>query len=323
MRPIRSTLSALLIPLVTACSLPAALQASTVERAGSLAQVTVFDRTDGRALPLYWHEGELWVPGVPGHEFEVKVRNAQGRDMLAVVSVDGVNVVSGETAAPDQTGYVLSGWREYAIKGWRKSMERTAAFYFTPIQDSYAARTGRAGDVGVIGVAVFLRKLPPPPPVALGSTQPLTPPYPLRALPSDNGPRMKDSANSAEARDTLASAKPAAPALPSAATESTAGANAERAAKSASATGELRAADAARQESAKLGTGHGRSEYSVVRNVDFERATLNPQETIVIRYDSRINLERRGIIASRAPERTPRAFPAARDPAFVPDPPGF
>jgi hypothetical protein len=310
MQPVRSVLSALMIPLIAACSWPHTAQASAVDRAGSLAQITVFDRTDGKPLPLYWHEGELWVPGVPGHEFEVKVRNAQGRDMLAVVSVDGVNVVSGEAAAPEQTGYVLSGWREYSIQGWRKSLERTAAFYFTPMKDSYAARTGRAGDVGVIGVAVFLRKLPPPPVTT-------APPIPLRGMPQEDGPRMKDSADSAgsnAARDTLASTRPAASAPPPAA---------ESAAKSASATlGEQRAVSA-RQESAKLGTGHGRSEYSVVRNVPFERATVTPQETIVIRYDSRANLERRGIIATRAPERTPRAFPAARDPAFVPDPPGF
>ena len=41
------------------------------------------------------------------------------------------------------------------ITGWRKSLERTAAFYFTDLGDSYAARTGRPQNVGVIGVAVF------------------------------------------------------------------------------------------------------------------------------------------------------------------------
>jgi hypothetical protein len=50
------------------------------------------------------------------------------------------------------------------VKGWRKSLERTAAFYFTEIHDSYAARTGRPDHVGVIGVALFQRKRFEPPP---------------------------------------------------------------------------------------------------------------------------------------------------------------
>jgi hypothetical protein len=34
-------------------------------------------------------------------------------------------------------------------------MEQVAAFYFTALPDSYAARTGRPDNVGVIGVALF------------------------------------------------------------------------------------------------------------------------------------------------------------------------
>ena len=41
------------------------------------------------------------------------------------------------------------------IDGWRKSMDEVAAFYFTALPDSYAARTGRPDNVGVIGVALF------------------------------------------------------------------------------------------------------------------------------------------------------------------------
>ena len=41
------------------------------------------------------------------------------------------------------------------ITGWRKSLTEAAAFYFTALPDSYAARTDRPDNVGVIGVAVF------------------------------------------------------------------------------------------------------------------------------------------------------------------------
>ena len=132
---------------------------------GGLIDLSVYDRTEGKRLPVYWHEGRAYVVGKPGNEYQVSVKNRLREDILAVVSVDGVNVVSGETAHPSQTGYVLGSYRGYEILGWRKSLAETAAFYFTALPDSYAARTGRPDNVGVIGVAVFRRK-PEPQPVA-------------------------------------------------------------------------------------------------------------------------------------------------------------
>src|SRR5690606_1876760 len=47
------------------------------------------------------------------------------------------------------------------VDGWRKSMDDVARFVFTDHHRSYAARTGRPGNVGVIGVAVFHEAGPP------------------------------------------------------------------------------------------------------------------------------------------------------------------
>jgi hypothetical protein len=65
--------------------------------------------------------------------------------------------MSGETASPRQGGYVVSPWSRLAVRGWRKSLDEVAAFYFTSLGDSYAARTQRPENVGVIGVALFER----------------------------------------------------------------------------------------------------------------------------------------------------------------------
>lgn len=124
---------------------------------GTRAEVTILDRGTGRTLPVYWHEGNAYVVGRPGNEYQVTVRNSIGSDLLAVVSVDGLNVMDGRSADPSQAGYVLGAWGSMAIRGWRKSMQETAAFYFTSLGDSYAGRTGRPDDVGVIGVALFER----------------------------------------------------------------------------------------------------------------------------------------------------------------------
>lgn len=260
---------------------------------GSVADIQVVDRAQNRVLPVYWHEGRAYVVGEPGNEYQVRVANKGNGDILAVVSVDGVNAVSGETAAPEQTGYVLSRWQRYDIKGWRKSLDRTAAFYFTQLPDSYAARTGRPENVGVIGVAVFRRK--PAEPVAI------SPNY------------RRDQRARSEDRASEYSNESSGPAQ-------SAGSSAELASRpSAPATGNLAQRSLAQPAPEKsLGTGHGRSETSVVRNVEFERATSMPDEVITVYYDSRRNLMARGILPSPpVAQPQPQPFPGR----FVADPP--
>jgi hypothetical protein len=125
------------------------------------AAVEIVDRSEGRVLPIYWHDGRRFVVGKPGNEYAIRVRNATPGRILAVMSVDGINVISGDTASSQQSGYVLSPYESTEIAGWRTSLSRTAAFYFTSLPDSYAARTGRPENVGVIGVAVFAERARP------------------------------------------------------------------------------------------------------------------------------------------------------------------
>lgn len=232
---------------------------------GRSADITVYDRVQQRILPVYLHEGRHYVAGQPGNEYEVRIRNRQRDDMLAVIAVDGVNVLSGDTADWEQGGYVLGPQQAYALKGWRKSLDRVAAFYFTALPDSYAARTGRPDHVGVIGVAVFRRK-PEPPAVVL--------PQPAPRAAESAGPALADSASRAEA-----------PAMA--------------------------------QKPARLGTGHGRSEHSVVTMTGFERASSTPAEVITIYYDSHSNLVAQGVIRQPVASRPlPLPFPGR----FVPDP---
>ncbi len=229
---------------------------------GSLIDLSVYDRTEGKRLAVYWHQGSAYVVGKPGNEYQVSVRNRLREDLLTIVSVDGVNVISGETAHPSQTGYVLDAYRSYDILGWRKSLSETAAFYFTALPDSYAARTGRPENVGVIGVAVYRRK-PQPQSVAPA-------PFAAERLLQDRG---ADSAAASRAPRAAAAEAP-------------------------------------------LGTGHGRRETSYVHNVEFERSTVMPAETVTLYYDSYRNLIARGVIRERVPVAPlPRPFPG-----FVPDP---
>ena len=93
---------------------------------GLLADVSVYDRSSREILPVFQADGRWYVAGRTGNEYEVRVRNETGGDLLAVVSVDGVNVVSGETASISQSGYVIGPRQSLSIQGWRKSLARVA-----------------------------------------------------------------------------------------------------------------------------------------------------------------------------------------------------
>lgn len=140
----------------------------------------VRDLDRGRSLDLHWHEGQRFVAGEMGSRYAITLNNLTPRRLLVVLSVDGVNAVSGETAHPEQAGYVLGPFQQAEIQGWRKSLSEVAAFRFAALPHSYAAQTGRPDNVGVIGIAVFEedRPLPPPP----------SPPVAKQSAPAGSAP---------------------------------------------------------------------------------------------------------------------------------------
>jgi hypothetical protein len=259
-----------------------ATAASPVLAVGQLADVNIVDRDTGETLRVHYHRGEHWVAGRPGARYAISIRNQQGRRLLAVTSVDGVNVITGKTAKFDQNGYIFDPWVSYEIAGWRKSNAEVAAFNFTALPNSYAAQTGRPQNVGVIGIALFAEARPR---VDRQLEYRDMPPQPT-------APAAQDAAGQA-----------AATAAPQAEQESAAAARSE---KSASST--------------RLGTGHGERETSWVTHVDFERESRSPGEIIRIRYDSRQNLIAMGVIKQARPTAHVRAFPGEQSTQYVPDP---
>jgi hypothetical protein len=271
---------------------------ATMSDAGALADLAIVDRTDGQRLQPYYYQGRYWVAGTPGHKYAVAVNNKTAQRLMTVVSVDGVNVVTGETAAPEQNGYVLHPRMNYEINGWRKSTSEVAAFVFTALPDSYAARTDRPDNVGVIGVAVFREWAPPRPPAGMLEPKP----FADAASGARSGEAQRESAKDA----TAAAGAPSSPMA------------ADKPARSAS--GALPAPEKAmRQQEEKLGTGHGEREGSQVAYTQFRRAGDRPSEMLTIYYDSYANLVARGIIPA-ASRSVPNPFPAGA--RFVPDPKG-
>lgn len=273
-----------LLPMLRLLALSCCLLAAAgIAQAGRLVEVRVLDRDSGEVLPVHWHQGQAYVAGTPGHRYSVRLDNRTGRRLLAVLSVDGVNAVSGETADMDQAGYVLAPWSGTSVDGWRKSLSEIAAFEFTALHASYAARTGRPANVGVIGVAVFEER-------------------------------------AWRAHEEIAEASPEYAPAPLPQAEQAAPSAADHAAKSLAERSQRHGdAMAAQGRGEPLGTGHGARERSTVRQTHFERASTQPAEVVAIRYDSWDNLVDAGVVPRRWPrlgQRNPQPFPGG----FVPDP---
>ena len=271
-----------ILPWLLAATFATAAAVPAIAGAAVRADVSVHDRRDGTELRMYLHEGRRYVVGEPGREYEIRIRSREDARVLAVTSVDGVNVLSGQTADPEQSGYVVNARGSTRIDGWRKNLSEVASFYFTRLPDSYAARTGRPNDVGVIGVALFREKRAEPccrwwrddEEDRYGKPQPSAAP-------------QEQSRSGVDASAEVQRAEPPAP--------------------------------RAQKKSERLGTGHGERLDSAAYNVAFERASDRPDEVIAIYYDSRANLVAQGVIPHKRfyAQKRPNPFP---DGDFVPDP---
>ena len=264
-----------------------------------LVDLSVVDRDTGSTLQTYTQHGRRYVPGEPGHRYSLRLSNHTSQRVMVVLSVDGVNTVTGQTADTDQAGYVLDPWQTTEIAGWRKSYSDIAQFVFTALDNSYAARTGRPDNVGVIGMAVFRER----------ASEPVY--QPPMYTPSVAERQDKDGS-----RDRRYEARAVAPSsAPSASTA----AQAESSDYAKKSTGIMNSAatDSVAQE---IGTGHGDREYAPTSQTSFDRLSSSPQQVSQLFYDTPQQLVARGIMpryyAQRWPrDNAPQAFPTG----FVPD----
>lgn len=134
-------------------------------------------RENGEALPTYAQKDRFYVQGNAGERYVIRVSNPTPNRVEAVVSVDGLDVVDGESGDLRKRGYIVPPYGDVRIEGFRTSQEDVATFRFSSVNDSYAGQKGKARNVGVIAVAIFEEQheapqqivapepaAPPPPP---------------------------------------------------------------------------------------------------------------------------------------------------------------
>ncbi len=109
----------------------------------------------GDALEAVRAGDRTYVIGQAGDRYTIVLTNHTGHRFEAVATVDGLDVINGKTGTLSNRGYVLMPFATLEIDGFRQSQNAVAAFRFGAVADSYAAQTGTARNVGVIGVAFF------------------------------------------------------------------------------------------------------------------------------------------------------------------------
>jgi hypothetical protein len=279
-KPIRVSRIAFMVAGFVACAAPSRNAESRpfAPQAGGY-QVEVL--VGGVPAQSFWHDGETFVLGQLGDRYTIRVSNHTRRRVEAVVSVDGRDVIDGKPGDySGKRGYLVPAWGQVEIDGWRLSQRQAAAFRFSSVSDSYAARMGSARNVGVIGVAIFPERIYRPPP------RPIYPTVPYRDYRDDEYRRREssDSFGSGKAGAPAPAAQaPSEPMRDSVASESATEGRAKRS------YGESRSRPG-------LGTEFGEAVSSNIREVDFVRANQSsPAVLLGLRYNDRAGLMAMGI----------------------------
>ncbi|HEX6284367.1 MAG TPA: hypothetical protein VFZ71_05805, partial [Pyrinomonadaceae bacterium] len=101
-------------------------------------------------------------------------RNSSSERVAVALSVDGLNTIDArQTSAWNASKWVIEPYQTITIEGWQMSSERARRFYFTTERDSYAAKLGQRGNLGVIS-AVFFRERSRPIPLKRTRPYPAT-----------------------------------------------------------------------------------------------------------------------------------------------------
>ncbi len=123
-------------------------------------QVELTLEVNGRPVREFEHEKKTYVESRENTEYSLRIKNGTAGRALAVISIDGINAISGQpvTNSPDEMGYVLNAYETQTIKGYRADENTAASFKFVKRGDSYATEKAEGQGNGVIAIRVYREK---------------------------------------------------------------------------------------------------------------------------------------------------------------------
>lgn len=123
-------------------------------------QVQVKVTVAGKAIQEYHHEGNTYVEGREGSNFELEIKNLTNRRILVHPTIDGLSCMTGVEGDRNNSthGYILGPWDEITVPGWRLNDAEVARFTFCGSGKSYAEKLGKGENKGVIACVVWEEK---------------------------------------------------------------------------------------------------------------------------------------------------------------------
>lgn len=127
-------------------------------------RILVYEKTGNSLKPIKIYmdsNGRKWIESRAGTKFVIEIKNNDYNTYLAIVSVDGLNVLDASKAElKPHNGYILYGKNSMKINGWRTSLNDIREFVFTADKnESYTHKLGADEfNTGVIGLAFFKEK---------------------------------------------------------------------------------------------------------------------------------------------------------------------
>lgn len=132
---------------------------------------------NGKPAREYYHEGKFYVEARKNTEYTIKVKNHGHKKIMAIISVDGIDVLKGRSAIDAESGYIINPYSSTEIKGYRINDDNVATFKFDDGKVSYSTQVEQKFDKkkiqevkegkrapsknnGVIGVRIWEEKAP-------------------------------------------------------------------------------------------------------------------------------------------------------------------
>jgi hypothetical protein len=114
----------------------------------------------GRPITEFFHNGQFFIEGRGGSNYEIEFRNNNRFRVEVVLSVDGLSVTDGKPAGEQSSGYLVEALSYVKVPGWTLNNEAAAAFAFSASRGgSYVEQTtGSPVNKGVIGALVYKEK---------------------------------------------------------------------------------------------------------------------------------------------------------------------
>ena len=263
---------------------------------------------NGNSVKTHFKDGKTYIEAKEGSEYEILIKNNAGGRALVVASVDGLNVLTGESASTEDSGYVVNGYSNCKIKGFRYNNDKVGAFKFSKKSKSYAKskHDGSESNCGIIGVAIYGEDVPTQTWTPPGTTSPFNTPIHRTWVPP-----LTDGPNSAFFSTCGGSSYDVNTITTSAGNASSAdytvySSDAIKTVNATSLNSVLRSSSPALDFD--MGTGWGKSKDSKVVDTEFVRGLL--LMTTDIYYASRDSLLEMGVIIQNTTQVSfPKSFP--------------